>query len=247
MAKKIGRTRRAAPRKPAAPRELGRHRNRILGLDYMTAASLERHPKNWRQHTEGQRAVMENIWSRVGIAGTLLIYKSEQSGNWRIIDGELRADMSADDLVPVLKVDVTDAEAEVLLAVHDPVGDMALPDEGIYAELLAGIDETFAHLASLFDPDRDGADDELDGHPASDSEGQSAKFPIAAVYDEGYDAVLIFCVGAIQWASLATALGLPRRKDRNGNIGVTHVLSAREFLERWQSRSSSSATAAPAE
>jgi hypothetical protein len=33
---------------------------------------------------------------------------------------------------------------------------------------------------------------------------------------------------------VATVLGLKRQVDRNGKVGMTHVISAGEFLKKWQ-------------
>lgn len=83
MAKK--RARRRAEPKP----EPERFRSRILGLESMRASEIDRHPKNWRQHSEGQRAVLTEILGSIGIAGALVVYRSETTGRWTLaeVDG----------------------------------------------------------------------------------------------------------------------------------------------------------------
>lgn len=44
-------------------------RDRIIGLEYLDRSSIEDHPKNWRVHTPEQRAALDALLARVGVAG----------------------------------------------------------------------------------------------------------------------------------------------------------------------------------
>ena len=96
------------------------YRNRIKALEYVNAADLTAHNGNWRSHPAAQAEALKGVLAEVGIAGALLAYRSErQGGALVVIDGHLRKD-AAPQKWPVLILDVDDAEADYLLATHDP-------------------------------------------------------------------------------------------------------------------------------
>ena len=139
------------------------YRNRIKALEYVDAADLTAHPGNWREHPQAQAEAMRGVLAEVGIAGALLAYRSErQGGALVVIDGHLRKD-AAPQKWPVLILDVDDAEADYLLATHDPLAAMATADAGALDALLssvqsgeAAVTEMLAKLgedAGIFPPD----------------------------------------------------------------------------------------------
>jgi hypothetical protein len=56
-----------------------------------------------------------------------------------LIDGHLRAETAPDAIVPVLILDVSEAEADVLLLTLDPLAAMAETDRGNLEALLASV------------------------------------------------------------------------------------------------------------
>lgn len=115
------------------------YRNRITGLEYVKAGDLESHPGNWRQHNKNQVDALLGILSEVGVAGALLAYRSERNGGkLTVIDGHLRKD-AAPQTWPVLVLDVDDAEADYLLATHDPLAAMATADAAALDALLSSV------------------------------------------------------------------------------------------------------------
>jgi hypothetical protein len=90
-------------------------RDRIRELRRVPARDLLDHDGNPRRHPQAQ----------VGIADALVAYHSERNGGrLTLIDGHLRKnDYDVD--WPVLVLDVTDAEADLLLATHDPLAALA--------------------------------------------------------------------------------------------------------------------------
>ena len=114
-------------------------RNRIKALEYVNAADLTPHPGNWREHGKAQADALKGVLAEVGIAGALLAYRSErQGGALVVIDGHLRKD-AAPQQWPVLILDVDDAEADYLLATHDPLAAMATADAGALDALLSSV------------------------------------------------------------------------------------------------------------
>jgi len=138
------------------------YRNRIKALEYVNSADLTAHPGNWREHPAAQAEALKGVLSEVGIAGALLAYRSErQGGALVVIDGHLRKD-AAPQQWPVLILDVDDAEADYILATHDPLAAMATADAGALDALLSSVQsgeaavmEMLADLAAhsgLYDP-----------------------------------------------------------------------------------------------
>ena len=118
---------------------MSNYRNRIKALEFVSSADLVSHPGNWRDHPKAQADALKGVLAEVGIAGALLAYRSErQGGALVVIDGHLRKD-AAPQRWPVLILDVDDAEADYLLATHDPLAAMATADAGALDALLSSV------------------------------------------------------------------------------------------------------------
>lgn len=125
------------------------YRNRIKALEYVDAADLTAHPGNWREHPQAQAEAMRGVLAEVGIAGALLAYRSErQGGALVVIDGHLRKD-AAPQKWPVLVLDVSDEEADFILATHDPLAAMATADAGALDALLSSVQSGEAAVQAM--------------------------------------------------------------------------------------------------
>jgi len=114
-----------------------RIRNRIREFRRVKAADLLPHPRNWRIHPQPQLDALRGILSEVGWADALLV--RETPDGLQLIDGHARADVAPDAEVPVLVLDVTAAEAEKILATHDPLATMASANQTALDDLPDGI------------------------------------------------------------------------------------------------------------
>jgi hypothetical protein len=209
-------------------------RNRILGLEYVHPGELHPHPQNWREHPNTQRAALREVLERIGVADVVLAYRSPETGKLTMIDGHLRRDILAEmPTVPVLILDLTDNEARALLAAHDPIATMAIRNDELYEQLLDEIsdEETFTDIARMLDIDWGKEDPAI--QEAFRQENRPV-YEIVPVYDEGYDAVMVFCTSEQEWAQVATVLDLHLVRDRKGRVGTTHVLTAKELLTVWK-------------
>lgn len=112
-------------------------RDRIKRLDRVPAGSLIPNPKNWRTHSDKQRAALRGIFSEVGIADAA-IAREAPDGSLHLIDGHLRTE-ELTELVPVLVLDVTDEEADKLLLTIDPLAAMAGQDDAALKSLLGDV------------------------------------------------------------------------------------------------------------
>ena len=123
-------------------------RNRVKELRYVPASQLQPNPKNWRTHPEGQANALRGILAEVGIAGAVLAYETPEGG-LKLIDGHLRAETLGNADVPVLVLDVNEAEADKLLATIDPLGAMAEADADALRALLEDVETGSQELADM--------------------------------------------------------------------------------------------------
>lgn len=112
-------------------------RDRILELRRVKASDLIPNVKNWRKHPPLQQAAMRGILAEIGYADALLA--RETSDGIQLIDGHLRAEITPDMEVPVLIVDLDEAEADKLLLTFDPLAGMAEADTERLEALLASV------------------------------------------------------------------------------------------------------------
>ena len=110
----------------ASPSPL-RIRDRIKELRRVRARDLLPNPKNWRRHPRAQAEALRGLLAEIGYADALLARELED-GRLMLIDGHLRKDTTPDAIVPVLVLDLNEAEADKLLMTLDPLGAMAASD-----------------------------------------------------------------------------------------------------------------------
>jgi ParB-like chromosome segregation protein Spo0J len=114
-------------------------RDRIKELRRVKASELRPNPRNWRTHPQSQQDALRGILAEVGFADALLA-RELPDGSLMLVDGHLRAETTPDETVPVLVLDVNEAEANKLLATLDPLAAMAEADAVKLEELMREID-----------------------------------------------------------------------------------------------------------
>jgi ParB-like chromosome segregation protein Spo0J len=125
-------------------------RDRIKDFRRVKASQLRPHPKNWRTHPAAQQDALRGVLAEIGYADALLA-RQLPDGSLELIDGHLRAETTPDAEVPVLVVNLDDAEAAKLLALHDPLAAMAEADEDVLRELLDGMETESDALRAVLD------------------------------------------------------------------------------------------------
>ena len=125
-------------------------RDRVRELRRVRAGELRPNPRNWRTHPDAQRDALRGILAEVGYADALLA-RELSDGSLELIDGHLRAETTPEALVPVLVVELSDAEAVRLLALHDPLAAMAGADDDALAELLQEVHVESAAVQAMLD------------------------------------------------------------------------------------------------
>ena len=111
-------------------------RDRIVGEGTEAPATLKAaaNPLNWRLHSDRQRQALGGVLDEVGWVQRVILNRT--TGN--LVDGHLRVDMAnerGEPTVPVLYVELTEAEEHLVLAALDPVAAMADADGQILAQL----------------------------------------------------------------------------------------------------------------
>jgi len=114
-------------------------RDRIKDFRRVPAHSLHPNPKNWRTHNVRQRNVLKGILAEIGYADALLA-RELPDGSLQLVDGHLRAETTPNQKVPVLILDLNDAEADKLLATLDPLAALAGTNQTMLDELLVQIE-----------------------------------------------------------------------------------------------------------
>ena len=123
-------------------------RDRIKELRRVKASELHPNPKNWRTHPKQQLDALRGVLAEVGFAGAELA-RELPDGSLQLIDGHARAEIAGDAEIPVLILDVTESEADKILATFDPLGAMAEADAGKLEELLRDVQTGSEALAEM--------------------------------------------------------------------------------------------------
>jgi DNA modification methylase len=140
-------------------------RSRIVGEGTEAPDQLLANPQNWRRHPKEQLAALEGMLDTVGWVQRVIVNRT----TGHMVDGHARVELALkrdEPQVPVLYVELTEAEERLVLATLDPIGGLAQTDQAMLDDLLqgvesgrAGLDEFLAGLRTpeavqgLTDPD----------------------------------------------------------------------------------------------
>jgi ParB-like chromosome segregation protein Spo0J len=102
-------------------------RDRVVELKKVRARDILPNPKNWRRHPKVQAGALHGLLKEIGIADALLARRLPDGG-LQLVDGHLRQELMPDEEVPVLILDLNEAEADRLLLTLDPLAGMAAAD-----------------------------------------------------------------------------------------------------------------------
>jgi ParB-like chromosome segregation protein Spo0J len=200
-------------------------RDRIVELRRVKASDLRVNPKNWRLHPEGQRSALSEILSSIGYVGAAVA--REKDGGLELLDGHMRKDLSANDDIPVLVVDLSDDEADKVLATYDPLAGLALVDDAKLGDLLSGItlDENadikrmLTDLMSKLEKEEDDEPDERE------------VVGMALQPHEHYDFLVVLASTVQEWNVLCDKLDL-KPEQRRGRMGTSRAMRAGKLIER---------------
>jgi DNA modification methylase len=132
-------------------------RNRVKALRNVRAADLAPNPKNWRTHPKAQQDALRGILAEVGYADALLA-RELPDGSLMLVDGHLRAETTPEQEVPVLVLDINEAEADKLLLSLDPLAALAETNAVALDSLLREVDTGSEGLQQMYADLADAAD-----------------------------------------------------------------------------------------
>jgi DNA modification methylase len=125
-------------------------RDRVVEMRRVRARELVPNPKNWRRHPKVQADALRGLLDEIGIADALLV-RELPDRRLQLIDGHLRAETMPDEEVPVLVLDLDEAEAEKLLLSLDPLASMAVADGERLQALMDSVRTEDPAVQVLFD------------------------------------------------------------------------------------------------
>jgi hypothetical protein len=124
-------------------------RDRVKELRRVRAGDLLPNPKNWRTHPASQADALKGILAEVGYADALLA-RELPDGTLMLVDGHLRAETTPELEVPVLILDVNEAEADKLLLSLDPLAALAETNAIALDSLLREVDTGSEGLQQMY-------------------------------------------------------------------------------------------------
>ena len=150
-------------------------RDRITELRRIPASELRPNPKNWRTHPKAQADALKGVLAEIGIADAVLA-RELPDGSLMLLDGHLRLETMADQILPVLVLDVDEAEGDKVLATLDPLAAMAESDAAKLDAILREVDtgspelqqmlSDLAEDAGLYQDEKEIVEDEVPKPPA---------------------------------------------------------------------------------
>ena len=124
-------------------------RNRIKRLDYIPANQLLANPNNPRRHPGKQREALRGSLETLGYYDAVIM--NERTGY--LIDGHARVEeqLTLDETatIPVLVVDMTEAEENQALLTHDYITQLAIYDQDTLNDLLQQTEAYDDRIADL--------------------------------------------------------------------------------------------------
>lgn len=123
-------------------------RNRIIGHGTEAPDQLLANPANWRIHPKHQQDALSGILNEIGWIQSVIV--NQRTGF--VIDGHLRVALAIshnEPEIPVVYVDLSEAEETLALATIDPIGAMAATDKELLDSLLRDVSSADAGVMSM--------------------------------------------------------------------------------------------------
>lgn len=125
-------------------------RSRIVGEGQEAPDQLLANPRNWRVHPKEQVEALDGLLSQVGWVQRVIVNRT----TGHVVDGHARVALALkreEPTVPVLYVELTEAEEALVLAALDPIAGMAGTDQAMLDELLADVEAQGEGLRAMLD------------------------------------------------------------------------------------------------
>jgi hypothetical protein len=123
-------------------------RNRIVGHGEEPPENLLANPQNWRIHPGSQQAALKGVLNDVGLVQSVIV--NRRTGF--LVDGHMRVMLALKEgqpTLPVVYVDLTEAEEAKILSTLDPIAGLAVTDKQQLAGLLESVRSDDEGLSKL--------------------------------------------------------------------------------------------------
>jgi hypothetical protein len=158
-------------------------KNRIVGYTLEVPEDLLANPANARRHPPAQRDALRGSLDELGWVAPVIV--NDVTG--MVCDGHARIEEAITEgapVIPVLHIEVSEAEERLFLAVFDPISALAKFDQERLDDLIASIatDNTALNdlLASL-------SGEDVDGAPIGSTPKPAEQKTLVLVYDDPDD------------------------------------------------------------
>jgi len=202
-------------------------RDRVRELIRVPASELRSNDKKWRLHPDHQKSALKAVFAEVGIVDAIKARRLP-TGELEIIDGEMRAEVMGDELVPVLILDLNDQEVSQVLATFDPIGELAVEDDLAFGNLLDDLG------ALMDDGDIRLMIDQIHREAVEKEAAQKSEDHVVPGMEmqphEHYDYLVVMCRTTHEWNVLCTRLKL-QPSTRRHRIGVGRGVPASDLLK----------------
>ena len=129
---------------------MSRWQDRIVGQGKENPEQLLANPQNWRIHPKHQQDALKGALDEIGWIQQVIV--NQRTGH--LVDGHLRVELSmreGETEVPVIYVDLSEAEEKLALATIDPLSAMAETDQGMLDRLIEDLEVNSDDLNSLLE------------------------------------------------------------------------------------------------
>jgi hypothetical protein len=219
---------------------MSQFRDRILEVRKMKAKELLDNDGNWRIHPDVQKDSLVGVLHEIGKADVIKAYVSERAGGKLMLyDGHLRKTIDPEEEWTVAITDLSDAEADKMLLLGDPIAAMAEmdgrkvlaltdvvnTDDLAVRELLRKMENEAQHIADEEGEDEEGEQDEKTGPAAMEI------MPF-----EHYDYCLLMFKNELDWLAAVDTLNLEKRGDqrKTHKVGLARVIDGKRVIARLQ-------------
>ncbi len=125
-------------------------RSRYVETVEARAADIEEHPKNPKIHGAKQNEPLKALLDEIGKIDSLKAYRSERAGGKLVYwDGHGRRNLRPDEVWRVDVYDLTESEADLVVASFDPIGWLATQSREHLDSLLRDVGTGSADLQAL--------------------------------------------------------------------------------------------------
>ena len=224
---------------------------KIKELKRVQIGDIRPRDDNWQLHPEHQRGALLEVFRRIGFIHPVLVREIEDAEHrYELLDGHLRRETAAeigDDVMAVVLQDVSDEDADRILATVNSISKQAQTDKGKFKELVAKLKGAFdesADLKHIIALETTGSKSVKTA--MEKIKDKAKKLPVPEGMDlrahEHYDYILVLSQSLTDWQNILERFGLMDATTGKSNqkhaLGQGRAVWAGKLLQYLESRAS---------